>query len=435
MKQSFIWISTVIIFSIIVSNIVTYRIARAKIIRVESKLEQRFEQKFDTFRSTYLAQKTMLLDNYLQDKIALHQTISETDTTLPQTDEEIALQRTKAMNTTISILEKERDTHGGSWDAWYLSLNTFHEDMRKVLRETPEDVVKMGMFPTQDGYIYAQKALKVALREDSGNFRQDEKPVISPVASLIHLDREFKDRGIDFIYVPIPMNLDVYPEHISENYPKNDIAAPYLRKMFHALLKADVEVIDLMPTYLDAKRDQPDINLYLEKDIHWSSDAVQITASYIARRLQRYPFVRATQEKTQFFRTKDVSEKWYGKYMSKLENREQYPLRDYITRRVFMPDGKPYTDSEDPEIIIMGDSFAYYFHVNYGKNGGIAAHLARFTGVSIKQITTSGMMPIELNRRFKELLSPSVKLVLYIQDSRQLYYGDGWKLVHFPKDE
>jgi hypothetical protein len=83
---------------------------------------------------------------------------------------------------------------------------------------------------------------------------------------------------------------EVYPEHFADHCPPDRIVAPHMRRLLLDLLEADVEVVDLLPSFLE-ERDKDPAPLYQSADPHWAPRAQAIAARAIAARLKRYDFV------------------------------------------------------------------------------------------------------------------------------------------------
>lgn len=345
----------------------------------------------------------------------------------PRSPEEIASHRRQAMARDLEDLRRELQDHGGDWAAWHERLAPFRQDLQGRLDRTPEQDVLVGMFPARDGHVYARKSVELIQAGDLERYRDPQLNQYA-VDCLIHMSRGFKKLGIDFIYVPIPMNLEVHPEFASDRLPDDGIVAPFLRKAILRLLEGDVETLNLLPVFLERRHTRPDEPLYLSQDIHWSNAAVRLTAELIAERLMRYPVVREGQVRVPLYRTEEIITETEGKYAERRPDRRKFPTLRVPSVRVRMPDGTLFEGVEDGPIALLGDSFVYYFHTSFCKNGGLGAHLSRDTGLPIVQVTSSGMMPEELRLRLDEVLRPQVKVVIYAQDIRQLVPSGEWAL-------
>ncbi len=346
--------------------------------------------------------------------------------------ESVESQRAVEMRRTLDSIREELKRAGGEWHAWHQEVEPFRRDLAALFESVPEDRIKKQLWPARDGFVYSVNNVQLLMFGDLEESRGSE-PNISPIAGLIHLSRQLREHGIHFIHVPIPTSLEVCPEFASDHVPPDGIVAPYLRKALNDLLEADVEVIDLLPTFMQARRQDPETPLYLEHDIHWSDAAVRMTAEAIAARLSRYPFVRQGQKAAASYTTEVGLTRRKGKYIEALDNRDDYPVIVVAHERVRLPDGSLFEPSDSAPIVVMGDSFAYYFSTNHAMNGGISAQIAKNTGLPISQLTSGGMLPIELHGREEQLLGSEVKVVIYVQDLRMLVPQVGWQLMHLRK--
>ena len=90
-------------------------------------------------------------------------------------------------------------------------------------------------------YLYDPESLK--------QFRT-RRPVVAAA-------RWLKSLGIDVIFVPVPKMTEVYPEHFADHCPSDRFVAPQVRRIVLELLESDVEVVDLLASFLDASDTDP----------------------------------------------------------------------------------------------------------------------------------------------------------------------------------
>jgi len=95
--------------------------------------------------------------------------------------------------------------------------------------------------------------------------------------------RMFKERGIRFIFLPIPNKENIYYEHLPI---ENKTKPKFLRNLILRLQNKGIEVIDTQKAFDEALRQNNSL-LYQTDDTHWNSNGVRITADLIEKLLQR----------------------------------------------------------------------------------------------------------------------------------------------------
>lgn len=93
----------------------------------------------------------------------------------------------------------------------------------------------------------------------------------------------FKERGIRFIFLPIPNKENIYYEHLPI---KNKTKPRFLGNLILKLQNKGIEVVDTQKAFDEALR-QSDSLLYQTDDTHWNPNGVRITADLIEKLLRR----------------------------------------------------------------------------------------------------------------------------------------------------
>lgn len=205
----------------------------------------------------------------------------------PNTAEE----RTAAIHASEEVIRAEcQRAAGGDWDRWLTQLAPFRAELTERMRASERPGVSDGetimegkeAFPLFEGnpHGYVRYLTDPASVEE---FRRGQ--------AVVAAARWLKRRGIDLVFVPVPKMTEVYPEHFSYHCPDDHIVAPHVRRTLLELLEADVEVVDLLPAFLE-QRDKAAEYLYQPADPHWSTRGQEIGARAVGERLKRYDFVR-----------------------------------------------------------------------------------------------------------------------------------------------
>ena len=122
------------------------------------------------------------------------------------------------------------------------------------------------------------------------------------VSSIDAISRWLASHGIDLIFVPVPKMTEVYPDQFIRETPADRIVAPPMRRAIHDLLDRGVEVVDLLPVFLEARKKKGP-SLYQYCDPHWTWEGQRIALEEIVKRLRRYPVVRKAQSGPRLYRS------------------------------------------------------------------------------------------------------------------------------------
>lgn len=155
----------------------------------------------------------------------------------------------------IDKLKKEELSHG-SYSLWYDELANFRKEITSKFKKkwtfglnyVTETKIKTG--DKLDHHLLGYLAPLDFTRIGFNNIR------MNPSQQLIDLNNQFKQRGIRFIYVPLPCKLAVYPEKIigKASIPLDGKVIPQWRKMISECLNnSDMEIIDIYDLLLEKK--------------------------------------------------------------------------------------------------------------------------------------------------------------------------------------
>src|SRR5262249_16224596 len=184
--------------------------------------------------------------------------------------------RAAAIRATMEAIREEcRRNAGGDWGRWEEQSRPYRDDLgARVRAAKPYN-------PTAEGAWFEGRA---AVLEGKGDFPLFEAAPDHYLAHLLdpkNLDAFRQDRpvaagarwlprrGIDVLFVPVPKMTEVYPEHFADHCPPDRVVAPHMRRLLLDLLEADVEVVDLLPSFLE-ERDKDPAPLYQSADPHWA---------------------------------------------------------------------------------------------------------------------------------------------------------------------
>ena len=320
----------------------------------------------------------------------------------------------------------------GKWEVWFEGVQALHDDFRAQLAKVPEDAKAV---PGKDGYLFYTRSLESVL---GGDLR--EQPVGKDPFPVIVGFKDFLDElGVDFLLVPVPTKLEVFPEKLaSEPIPRAAQGAinPYGRKFLYEVGRAGVEVVDLLPVFLKARREHETgiEEVYQRQDTHWTSRGIRLAAGTIAERIRKYPWYADLEKQCMDLGVKDTSFTRYGDLHSRLpeEQKQGYRPPTLPAQQVLMPDGSLYDDDPDSPVVVLGDSFTGVFQRTDCKHAGISAHIAHRIRYPVDLVMSYGGGPgvrKKLLRRGVENLKQK-RLVIWMFAARDLFdYWEDWEVL------
>ncbi len=327
--------------------------------------------------------------------------------------------------------EAELQACGGSWEAWCGLLADFRADVRQQLEARPAEL--RGLIG-KDGFLFFRGDLEYLV---SGDLR-DQPDGRDPYPAIIDFNQQLKARGIDLLLVVIPTKAEVFPEKVSDKAPASakPYVAPYCRKLLGELAAAGVEIVDLLPTFIEQRGVGDDL-LYMPQDTHWAPRGVELAARLIAERVRQYPWYESLRPQQVQYSVKQVNFTRLGDICEMLTDQEKLayrPLR-LTAQQVVAPGGTLYVDDPDSPIVMLGDSFTGVFHFEDCQHAGLSAHLAKDLSLPVDLIMAQGSGPRirgQLARRGHDAIEAK-KLVIWTVVARDLYnYWAPWEIIKLP---
>ncbi len=317
----------------------------------------------------------------------------------------------------------------GSYKRWEQANYPFFDAVRSWLLSFPPE--QMALEGT-DGWLFFRKSFDYILCGDIGQ----QSLFNNPLPHITELKNYLKGQGVDLLFVVVPNKEEVYYRYFSDSIPQPavPILNPYGRKFLADLQQAGVEVIDLLPVYLQARaRDSVSGTfLYQKQDTHWSGRGMELAADLIAERIRQYAWFKRCVDTVSYAYHDTIIER-QGDLTDRLpaDRQQQYKPQSLAVRKVFSPEGTPNRGNHiGAPILLIGDSFTGVFELVDCKSAGIGSHLAARSRLPVDIITSWGGGPMVrqkmLRSRGKYLDRKHV--VVYIMVARDLYnYSQGWE--------
>lgn len=249
--------------------------------------------------------------------------------------------------------------------------DALHQSMLDVVSKALEGMGEQPFAPSTLGGVKRKelelfRAWNVAGAE--GETARSAKVVGDPdhfPTMLRSYARALESLGVELLIVPVPLRLQVYPEHlvgISEQADFKGYGGGFTASL-HGLAESGVQVLDLLPAFAEARHthdENSDARLYLDYDLHWSPRGVILAADLVAQRIRSSDwFVPGPLRADQDFFVRREKGKWSIINNRKLELDVARKPVDVWFEKVLMAEGRSghVKDPKSP-ILLMGDSFS-----------------------------------------------------------------------------
>ncbi len=317
----------------------------------------------------------------------------------------------------------------GSYRIWEEANLPFFDGVRRWIHGFPGE--QMGL-EGKDGWLFFRKSIDYMLGGDVSL----QMETTNPLPHIVMFRNYLVDLGIDMLFVAVPNKEEIYYDNMSDSIPLPEIPVvnPYGRKILADLQQAGVEVVDLLPAFLDAKKEDSAAGdfVYQRYDTHWSGRGVEIAGEMISDRIRAYPWYQAYRDTVSYnardtiiIRTGDLSERLPQ------DRQASYKPQQLRVRRVFEPSGDPYWGNHyAAPVLLIGDSFTGVFEFVDCKSAGIGSCMAYKCRVPVDIVTSWGGGPMVRQKmlRTRGAYLDQKRVVVYMMVARDLFgYPQGWE--------
>jgi alginate O-acetyltransferase complex protein AlgJ len=322
----------------------------------------------------------------------------------------------------------------GDYQAWEKKDEPFRSSIMSYVNALPP--AQMG-FKGKDGWLFFRKEIDYL----NGSDLTKQAPDKNPLPHLLEFQKYLAQHNVSLLFVAVPNKSDVYFERLPVSAPRDPatIINPFGRKFLRDLQNSGIEVVDLLPAFLSAKKDNQKSKeaLYQKHDTHWTDRGLEIAADLIASRIKHYAWyseasttpIRYSMVDTVFTRQGDIVDK-----MAEAD-KTLFPPDSLSAKQVHNPDGSLFKgNNPDAPILLIGDSFTGVFELVDCKGAGVGAHIAAETGIPVDIITSWGGGPLVREKMYRARKNSIDKkrVVIYLMVARDLYnYSQLWEPVDF----
>ena len=214
-----------------------------------------------------------------------------------------------------------------------------------------------------------------------------------PLPAVLHFHRELRSRGVELVFMPVPVRPAIYPEGVLEP-PQGDDPGdllPSQTALLEQLRREGVTVVDLGPLFRVNRR-HPRGTLFVPSDTHWTPAAVVLAAEALARELADRPWRRGVSRL--HLDLEWVSHEHFGAHYRELGERtgESDLEADRISlRRVLAPSPSGLEPLElrhpDSPVVVIGDSNTIWWKQF---ESALPHQLAAELGLLVDVLSTTG---------------------------------------------
>lgn len=281
----------------------------------------------------------------------------------------------------------------------------------------------------EDGWLFHRNAVRFMTRS-ANKHRQSP-----PLAAITSFAEALKSRGIQLVLMPVPPKLAIYPEKFGQGLPAKPVLPPVWSEWKAAVEAAGVRVFDLMPVLAEA-RSTAKLPLFLKTDTHWTPEAVEIVSAQLGRFLTAEGLLPPADGTASSAADQTVTAIGDLRRMLRLaETSPLFPQETVTIREVRTATGMRWQNSDESELLLMGDSFCNIFSqksLGWGTGAGFAEHLGRAIGRPVSAILRNGDGAFATRAILSRSLQTGhdrlkgAKVVVWEFDATQLTEGE-WK--------
>jgi len=319
----------------------------------------------------------------------------------------------------------------GDYAAWAKKDEPFRLSAASFIKALPEK--QMG-FKGKDNWLFFRGEVAYLNCGDMA-FQAADK---NPIPHLVEFGKFLKSKNISLIFVPVPNKSDIYFDRLpADNTPKDpyEIVNPYARKFLRDLQNTGIEVIDLLPPFLAAKKEDAKNKeaVYQRHDTHWTDRGLEIAAQLIADRIKQYAWYPDVAKSAVKYSVKDTMFMRQGDLVDKLAeiDKTAFPAVEIAAKQVHNPDGSLYKGANpDSPVMLIGDSFTGVFELVDCKAAGVGAHVSALTGVPLDIVTSWGGGPLVRDKfyRARKNVLDKKRVIIYMMVARDLFnYSQLWQ--------
>jgi len=218
----------------------------------------------------------------------------------------------------------------------------------------------------------------------------------------------------------------VYPETLvaqKELMPADLNVIPHIRRKLLELLNHDVEVIDLYPVFMRARKESSE-SLYMTADTHWREKPQRLAAAEIATRLKRYPWVALALKRPPLYQEVIRDFREPNNFEDYISDEVRAQVAKYLAGTyhdvVAVPPGTASVLSDSSPLLITGDSYVGFA---YPLSGGLVGHVARLINQPVSTSQVAGNLVATFQDMFRDPdILQNKKVIIWIMNDELFGY-------------
>jgi hypothetical protein len=229
----------------------------------------------------------------------------------------------------------------------------------------------------------------------------------NPIETLQEFHLQLEEKGIRLLVVPVPAKASVYPDKLISGFQPGE--APETAPFLEEIQKAGIQVLDLEPAFLEARKTDEDAPLYCRQDAHFSPRAVELTAGKIAEALA----VADPAPGGQFSVSEPEILSITGDQVEGSEWEGQVEAESLKVRYVSQQGKRGVEPDAASPVLLLGDSHTLVFHSGkeegmHCNGAGVIDHLAARLGFApdLVGVRGSGMIQARKQLFYKASATP-----------------------------
>jgi alginate O-acetyltransferase complex protein AlgJ len=261
----------------------------------------------------------------------------------------------------------------------------------------------------------------------------------SPIPAIKAFRDDLAKRNITLLVMPVPVKPMIEPEHLLIDSPKEQtlLQNTSYTAFVEELRSQGVEVMDLTNLLLQRKH-STGVAQYLERDTHWTPDAMEAVADFMVQKIQALSPADSSAASNPPSQSMVVHQAGDLTGMLDLPKSEPlFPDQEVSIRPFRSPDGGHWKPDPSSPVLLLGDSFSRIFSaedLNWGRDAGLAERLSEKLGrnIDVLAINAGGSSSVRQSLARSPDRLNGKKVVLYEFSMRDLSGGD-WKVIPIPE--
>lgn len=269
----------------------------------------------------------------------------------------------------------------------------------------------------------------------------------NPLDIFLSFKKKLDSLGVEFIFVPIPSKVNIYPEKFSGAVKMNGELPisndqHQLKAFYDKFREVGINVIDIEPA-LKSRRITESFSSYCLSDSHPSPLTCQLIADLLAKEINSFNWAKdyARESIVSFIKSEPKMIEVLGDLIPE-DKRETWSPEELMISQVFTKVNaglKPVVpDNDSSPVIVMGDSHTLIFHEGddmHASGAGLVDHLQEKVGFKVFLAASRGSSSQALRQIYKgKEFWEGKKMLIWVSSVREFTEERRWlQLPRLPR--